>query len=165
MKILKKRWYSIPVVSLVGVLLGLALITGGVAAAMGWCTFVTGTAVVTVDEAIVVTILPSYEGVDSDGEWDGSQETRYTWTVSLLAGETRTLWGKAENLSSVDLWLVGEVSNVPPGLTVHSGALDSTLTEPWPLASGTTQVFPIQITADTTAATGTFYINFAFSRQ
>ncbi|MBA7676470.1 hypothetical protein ES703_84711 [subsurface metagenome] len=66
MRLLKKRWHSIPVV-LVAVLLALALTTGGVFAAYG---FLTTTLSVQVEEAIVVGMWDTWDNLEPYGSVD-----------------------------------------------------------------------------------------------
>jgi len=89
-KFFKKRWHSIPIGLLAG-LLSVCLVAGSVFAYTVW----TGAAQVTVNECFTV----SNTGNDSGEEFGSS----YNWNVSLMPGESKILNVLVLNASSVEI--------------------------------------------------------------
>jgi hypothetical protein len=91
-KFAKSRWHSIPLGAIALALIASMAITGSAYAAV---TLLSGTASITVNEAIIITkVYPT------DGEW--ATDTK-TWTVPTYPGETKILTFKVENSGSVGI--------------------------------------------------------------
>jgi hypothetical protein len=89
-KFIKSKWHGIPLGAIAIALVASMAVTGSAYAAV---TLLSGTASVTVNEAIVIT-----GSTPTDGTWDGT-----TWTISTYPGETETLTLKITNAGSIGI--------------------------------------------------------------
>jgi len=89
---IKSRWHGIPMGAIAIALVAAIAITGSAYAAV---TLLSGTASITVNEAITITKV-----VPTNGEWLTNTKT---WTVTTYPGETKTLTFKIENSGSVGI--------------------------------------------------------------
>jgi len=134
-RFLKKRWHSIPV-SILSAVLALVLVAGG---ALAWYQVTDGTAKVTVVEAI------SYTVTGGDGSWDGDNST---WTVSIMAGETKILYLTVSNASEAELEVIATVDPISDnGLTV-TGNDGIPLAESVFIPANSSGPFSIEVHAD-----------------
>lgn len=154
MRLLKKRWHSIPV-ALVAVLLAVTMITGSVFA---WYEVTQGTADVTVIEAITIANVDG-----DDGNFVGYDPS--VWTVSMYPGEMKALWIEVTNASSADLEVVATVDPISDdGLTV-TGNAGISLAEPVTIPGNSSGVFAIEVHADGDAAPNTYSFDFELHRR
>ena len=149
-----KKWNGLPIGAMTIALILSLVIGGGVYAAV---TLLTGTANVTVQEAITIT-----KASPTDGDWSNN-----IWAVSTYPGETKTL--------TLDLANAGS-ANIPVTVTVtHSDELtevafvwngsgyvpyDTSYTIP----GGGDGYVQFQITASTGSTLGTKTLTFAIDR-
>jgi len=153
-RFLKKRWHSVPI-GILAVVMALVLVAGS---AFAWYAVTTGTAEVTVDEAI------SYE-VTGQTDGDFNSETS-VWTVSMLAGETEIIYMTVSNTSSAELEVVATYTISPPiaGITV-TGNDGIALDIPVFIPGGGSGPFSIEVHAAGDVAVDIFTIEFTLNRR
>jgi len=149
-KFFGKRWHSIPV-GLVAVLLGLTLISSGVAGAIGGFSVWTGTADVTVTECFTVSNL----GGD-DGDFVGADPS--VWDVTMKPGESKTLNVRVDNSSPaalpITLTAVEAYTSINATWSPSSGVI----------AGGSYYDFTLTVTATGDATPGTYTVDLGITR-
>jgi len=151
-KFIKSKWHSIPLGAIAVALVASIAITGAAYAAV---TLLSGTATVTVNEAITIT-----GDTPIDGTWDGT-----TWTISTYPGETRTLTLKIVNAGSIGIPVtitIQDRENFTEVINVWDGsgweAYDTSYT-----VTGTKYI-QFQITASTSCPAGSYSFNIGITR-
>ena len=98
-KFAKSRWHSIPLGAIAIALVAAIAITGMAYASVA---LLSGTASITVNEAITIT-----GHAPTDGSWDGT-----TWTTATYPGETETLTLKITNAGSIGIPVTIAIQNL-----------------------------------------------------
>lgn len=116
-------------------------------------SFFSGSAEVTVDEAITMTCL------GGDGSWDGSQ-----WTVSLYPGETKTLNLQFNNISSAMITVnpTVTVTVAPSGWVGHFDC--DFVSATYDVPAGGSIAANLEASADTSAPPGLYTCTIDVSR-
>lgn len=159
-----KRWHSVPVASLVAVLLGLALIGSGVAGAFGF-GFLSFSTVITLDEPLTVEYnLHSLYGGDSEWHSLGDEDSL---TLERSPGDNFVMQLRINNYSDNAL-TVYTTYTTPKPLNINYFTFDG-----WPgrggvdgsCAGGGNTYFWVTVTAHGNAPPGPYTINFVFDRS
>jgi len=174
-RFLKKRWHSIPVGIITAVLV-LGLVAGSVFAAY---TVLTGTATVTVDEAITAEFAIF-------GIWYPVEDGFAMPLEPYYPGESDTGYYKIYNKSSVPLNIVVDVTGVPDGWNITGDGNITWTDTGWEKWQGLVTVpaatytgvhpnieldeigvieFTLTMTVPTDAASGNFSMGFTIARQ
>lgn len=156
-RFLKKRWLGIPV-GIVSIVLVLVLLGGSALALTGWFQVLTGTADVTVDEAITIGNVTG-----DDGDFDPSNNT---WSVSIKPGEMKKLYIEVSNASQANLSVVATYTITPSGVGITVTGNDGVaLNIPETVPGASSGVFAIEVHAAGSANIGSYTVNFALHRQ
>lgn len=150
---LKKRWHHLPI-GIISAVLVACLLAGS---AFAWYQVTTGTADVTVDEAISYTVTAG-----GDGSFDTDTSV---WTVSIYPGEMKVLYMTVFNDSSVALDVVATVDPISVGGLTVTGNGGIPLAEFVTIPGNSSGPFSIEVHASGEAVVQTVEFIFTLNRR